>query len=94
MSFPVFDRSRLKLKPLAERVHDMKLDEVLPLNADTPTLNDPQLPQIAERIVRARRAKRPVFLMMGAHVIKTGLSRFVIDWMERGIVTHVAINGA
>ena len=32
--------------------------------------------------------------MIGAHVIKSGLSRFVIDWMERGIVTHVAMNGA
>jgi hypothetical protein len=35
-----------------------------------------------------------VILMMGAHVIKTGLSRFVIDLMARGIVTHVAMNGA
>ena len=32
--------------------------------------------------------------MMGAHVIKVGLSRYVIDLMERGIVTHVACNGA
>ena len=32
--------------------------------------------------------------MMGAHVIKVGLSRFVIDLMERGIVTHVGMNGA
>ena len=31
---------------------------------------------------------------MGAHVIKVGLSRFVIDLMERGIVTHVGMNGA
>jgi hypothetical protein len=94
MPYPMFDRSRLKLKPLAERVHDMKLDEMLPLDASTPPCNDPQLAQIAERIVRARRDQRPVFLMMGAHVIKTGLSRFVIDWMERGIITHIAMNGA
>ena len=31
---------------------------------------------------------------MGAHVIKVGLSRFVIDLMERGIITHVGMNGA
>jgi hypothetical protein len=33
-------------------------------------------------------------MMMGAHVIKTGLSRFVIDLMERGMLTHVGVNGA
>ena len=31
---------------------------------------------------------------MGAHVIKNGLSRYVIDLMERGIITLVAVNGA
>jgi len=32
--------------------------------------------------------------MMGAHVVKRGLSRFVIDLMERHVITHVAMNGA
>ena len=32
--------------------------------------------------------------MMGAHLLKVGLSRFIIDLMERGIITHVAMNGA
>jgi hypothetical protein len=90
----MFDRSRLHLKPLTERVHDMKLAEMLPLDAAIPPCDDPNLPQIAERIIRARAAGAPVILLMGAHVIKVGLSRFVIDLMERGIVTHVGMNGA
>jgi hypothetical protein len=94
MPYPIFDRSRLHLKPLAERIHDMKLAEVLPLDAVVQPCDDPNLPQIAERIVRARRSGAPVILLMGAHVIKVGLSRFVIDLMERGIVTHVGMNGA
>ena len=32
--------------------------------------------------------------MMGAHVIKSGVSRHVIDMIERGLITHVAMNGA
>ena len=32
--------------------------------------------------------------MMGAHVIKAGASRYVIDLIERGYITHVAMNGA
>ena len=94
MPYPMFDRSRLKLKPLSERVHDMQLAEVLPLSAAGEPFADPALPQIAERVARARAQGAPVILMMGAHVIKTGLSRFVIDLMARGLVTHVAMNGA
>jgi len=94
MPYPMFDRNRLHIKPLAERVHDMQLSEVLALDAPMPPCHDPQLVQVAERIKRARQNKRPVILMMGAHVLKVGLSRFVIDWMERGIVTHIALNGA
>jgi hypothetical protein len=66
----------------------------LPLDAPGEPFDDPQLAQVAERITRARRANAPVILMMGAHVIKVGLSRFVIDLMERRIVTHVGMNGA
>ncbi|MEJ2556564.1 MAG: hypothetical protein P8186_10105 [Anaerolineae bacterium] len=94
MSYPVFDRSRLTLKPLAERAHDMALTEVLPLDAALPSFRGPDLDAVAERVVQAHRNRRPVILMMGAHVIKVGLSRFVIDMMARGILTHVAMNGA
>jgi hypothetical protein len=94
MPYPQFDRSRLKLKPLAERVHDMTLAEVLPLDAADEPFEHPSLPIIAQRILQARRNDAPVIVLMGAHVIKSGLSRFIIDLMERGIVTHVGMNGA
>jgi len=94
MPYPTFDRSRLKLKPLAERIHDMSLADVLPLDADLPSFDHPSLAIVANRVIRAHRNRRPVILMMGAHVIKVGLSRFVIDMMARGLITHVAMNGA
>jgi hypothetical protein len=94
MGYPLFDRSRLRLKPLAERVHDMTLADVLPLDTPVPPFDDPNLDQVAERMPQARWAGAQVILMMGAHVIKRGLSRFVIDLMERGIITHVGMNGA
>jgi arginine dihydrolase ArgZ-like protein len=92
MPYPTFDRSRLKLRPLAERQHDMGLDHVLPLGA--PARDDPRLEPIAQRVSRAREEGRPVILMMGAHVIKSGVSRHVVDLIKRGMVTHVAMNGA
>lgn len=45
-------------------------------------------------IERSRRKKKPVILMMGAHVIKVGLSPLIIDLVRRGIITHVAMNSA
>jgi hypothetical protein len=94
MPYPTFDRSRLQLRPLAQRQHDMTLDHMLRLDAPIALHDDPRLDAIAKRIGAARRAGRPVVLMMGAHVIKSGVSRHVIDLIERGLITHVAMNGA
>jgi hypothetical protein len=94
MPYPTFDRARLRLRPLAERRHDMVLDHLLRLDEPPPPFDDPQLALVAERIVQARQAGRPVILLMGAHVIKAGASRHVIDLLQRGVVTHVAMNGA
>jgi hypothetical protein len=94
MPYPTFDRSRLRLRPLGERRHDMGLDQLLGLDEDVAPFDNPLLDQVAERVVAARAATRPVVLLMGAHVIKTGVSRQIVDLMERGVVTHVAMNGA
>jgi hypothetical protein len=94
MAYPQFDRRRLRVKPLSERVHDMRLDEVMPLTAVGEPFEHPDLPAVADRMRRAREGGASVILLMGAHVVKMGLSRFVIDLMERGLVTHVGMNGA
>ncbi len=52
------------------------------------------LQQIVEKVVSAVEAEKLVVLAMGAHVIKCGLSPVIIDLMERGIVSAVALNGA
>jgi len=94
MPFPIFDRTQLKLKPLTERVHDMGLPQLLNLADPTPPFDHPDLDTLAQRIVSAHRRNGQVILMMGAHMLKVGLSRFIIDLMERRIITHVAMNGA
>ncbi len=94
MPFPQFDRSRLRLKSLRERVHDLDLSHMLPLDAPLPPFDHPALDILADRIVQARRNGAPVLMLMGAHVIRAGVSRFLIDLMERGILTHIAMNGA
>lgn len=49
---------------------------------------------VVEAIVKAHRRKRPVIVGMGAHPLKVGLGPILVDLMERGIVTAVAMNGA
>ena len=94
MPFPRFDRSRLILEPLSSRRHDLTVADILSLEAPIPPVDDPKLKVIADRIRAARERESAVILMMGAHVLRRGNSRFIIDLMERGMLTHVAMNGA
>ena len=50
--------------------------------------------ELVERIAAAVTQKRPVLVGMGAHVIKVGLAPILIDLMERGIISALALNGA
>ena len=50
--------------------------------------------RLVEAIARAHRSRRPVLLMMGAHVLKVGLSPLIVDWIERKVVTAVAMTGS
>ncbi|RLT24071.1 MAG: hypothetical protein DWI30_02075 [Chloroflexi bacterium] len=94
MPQPRFDRSQLHVLPLAERIHDMPLSYVMSLSDPIQPAPQPHLPTVARAIEVAHANQRPVIFIMGAHVIKQGASRFVIDLMERGLITHVAMNGA
>jgi hypothetical protein len=89
--YELFDRRRLQIKPLAERTHDLQLSNWLALTDPTPPFEHPDLAAVAER-VRAGRGAR--ILMMGAHVLRAGVNRHIIDLIERGLVDHIAMNGA
>lgn len=94
MPHPQFDRSRLVLRPLAEREHDLDLGVIMALDDPVEELDDPGLGAVAERVVAARATGGERLLLMGAHVIRQGNSRFIIDLMRRGFITHLGLNGA
>lgn len=52
------------------------------------------LRSIVDAIVKARKTDRHVVIGMGAHPLKVGLSPILINLMERGIITAIAMNGA
>ena len=92
--YQTFDRSRLQIKPLAERRHDLRLDRWMDLEDEAPAYEHEQLAQVADRLHRAKTAGAARVLIMGAHVIRAGVNRHIIDLIERGFIDHVAMNGA
>lgn len=52
------------------------------------------LKALVDAVVTAHKKKKMVIVMMGAHVIKCGISPLIIDLMKRGVVKAVALNGA
>jgi len=92
--YKTFDRGRIELKMLSVRGHDLTVDACLPLEPPTEPLSHGEFRQLLDRIRTAREQHRPVIIMMGGHPIKLGLSRYLIDLMERKLITHIATNGA
>ncbi len=92
--YAIFDRSRLRVKPLADRVNDLQLDRWLSLDDSPAPYEDPRLGALAARVSAAKRNGAARILMMGAHVLRAGVNRHIIDLVERGFIDHIALNGA
>lgn len=92
--YEAFDRSRLLIKPLGERVNDLEISRWMSLTDTPPPFSHADLPAVAERLQKAKERGAARILMMGAHVLRGGVNRFIIDWLERGVITHIAFNGA
>jgi hypothetical protein len=49
---------------------------------------------IIDAVASAKRGRRGVILLLGGHVVKVGLGSLINAWLARGIITHLALNGA
>lgn len=105
MKFPPLDFSRTQTYPLSQRKSKVAASVLgKPWHPGNPfrdflnrlpgTLAAADFREVVTCIVAAVRARRPVILGMGAHPLKVGLSPLIIDLLERGIVSAVALNGA
>jgi hypothetical protein len=52
------------------------------------------LRRVRDHLCRAHQEGRTVVAALGGHVIKTGCSPYLIDWVQRGLVRAVVMNGA
>jgi hypothetical protein len=89
----LFDRKRLQIKSLLDRAHDLDISAIMPLEV-TPLVQSEIMQAVARDIVRARTSQGASILFIGAHVIRAGVQRYLIDLMERGYISCLAMNGA
>ena len=92
------DLRRLKVHPLAERLSQSRLEEILVEPDDPPPRCAENIARTiracAQKIIAARRRNAAVMLIYGAHLIKNGGQLLINRLMESGWLTHLATNGA
>jgi hypothetical protein len=95
------DLKKLKVFPLAKRKSLSSIEKVIVDLDGSSSGSLEHVAQIglyaansAECIRAARKRNASVILMYGAHLVKNGAHRIVIELMERGWITHLATNGA
>lgn len=99
------DLSRVRTIPIAGRPNKVRTEEFAAppgddrsfaafLRALPDVLKARDLRHVIEAVVRAAKRKRGVIVMLGGHVVKTGIGPILVDLMRRGAITHLAMNGS
>ncbi|MEX2178557.1 MAG: hypothetical protein WD801_07590 [Gemmatimonadaceae bacterium] len=99
------DLSRVRTVPVLRRANKVSAAEFAKPPAGDPSFRAflASLPDIlvardfrkvVDAIVHAASGSRAVVVMLGGHIVKTGLSPLLVTLMERRVITHVAMNGS
>ncbi len=99
------DLARVKTVPIAVRPNKVRAEEFANAPGDDRSfsafvkalpdaLKAQDFRKVVDAIVRAATRKRAVIVMLGGHVVKTGIGPILIDLMKRGVITHLAMNGS
>jgi hypothetical protein len=84
--------TRVRVEDYARPVPALAARELIASLPDQLAARD--LRDLVARVVAAHRSRRPVVVMCGGHVVKVGVPPCLIELMARGVVTHLAMNGA
>ncbi len=105
LDYDEFDLSGVRRYPLASRTSKVSRDDFarahVPgagldawLSSLPKLLAARELIAVVEAVTAARARPAPVVWGLGAHVIKAGLAPVIVDLMDRGFVSALALNGA
>jgi hypothetical protein len=98
------DLGKIKPEPISKRKNKVSLKDFASVEGDASfksfwdslpnILAAAEIKKVVKAIKTARAKNKPVIWLMGAHVIKVGLSPMIIDLMKRGYVSAIGLNGA
>jgi hypothetical protein len=92
--YPSFNRADIKIKSLSDRQHDLQISTISELDSNKNFSIDNKFEKIAERINHAKHNHSSIILMMGGHIIRAGVQKYLIDLMDKGFISCLAMNGA
>lgn len=98
MPYPMIAADELEVLPLATRRNLLQFEQeaawqLEPLPELSPELAS-RFERLVERILKARQCGASVMLTYGAHLVKNGGAVMVNRLIEKGLLTHVATQGA
>ncbi len=95
------DFSKIKTYPVNSRKSLFTLSELLKPSQNLPFPKvrlgkevEEEMEILSHKVSEAKRKGRRIVFFIGAHVIKCGLSLYLIELMKKGFVSHLAGNGA
>ncbi len=90
--YRIFDSNHIETYPIRTRNNKVKLADLLApttvstMNFTIPATTARKIEEIAQVIVELKNTNRPVMLFTGAHLIKNGLGRLLVDLAEKDIL--------
>ena len=99
------DLSKVKTVPIGARPNKVRAAEFATppgddrsfaafVNSLPDVLKAQDFRRVVEATMHAARARRGVIVMLGGHVVKTGIAPLLVDLMRRGVITQLAMNGS
>src|SRR3989344_5544627 len=90
----MLDFSKIKTISIKQRKNKVRLSDLVRPENSKILMDSIELNELADITTNAAVRNKQIILMMGAHVIKVGMSLLIIDLMKKGIINHIAMNGA
>jgi hypothetical protein len=86
-------KSKVKIEDFAKPV-EKNCDLKTFFNSLSNILASKDFKELIQKVIEAKKNQKALIWGLGAHVIKVGLTSILIDLMERGFITALALNGA
>ena len=90
----MLDFNKIKTISIKQRKNKVKLSDLIKPENSKILLNSKEFDELIKKIDDAYKNNKQIILMLGAHVIKVGMSLLIIDLMKKGVIKHIAMNGA